>query len=112
MSSPNGANPMGSKEDTAAYHKHFNPPKGGKQQQSIYTGYGVKFKRGKEKTKLEIEEDNKWIKVSNKDNVKEAEIPKEAMQIDKLLAEDATQATGAKAFYTYKLPHTRYADGV
>eukprot|EP00957_Ditylum_brightwellii_P096781 7370783-Ditylum_brightwellii.AAC.1 len=53
MSSPNGGNMTGTKGDTSAYHKHFNPLEGGKQRRGICTKKGGKHKSEIEKNHQE-----------------------------------------------------------
>eukprot|EP00957_Ditylum_brightwellii_P067395 5116310-Ditylum_brightwellii.AAC.1 len=74
MSSLNDVNSTGTKQDAAAYHKHFNPSEGGKQRRGIYAKKGRKHKNKIGKNHQEKEENNKQVKVTNNVNANKADV--------------------------------------
>eukprot|EP00957_Ditylum_brightwellii_P198291 15110155-Ditylum_brightwellii.AAC.1 len=96
MSSLHGATLSGTNGDAAAYHKGFSPSEGGEQHSGIYIKKGRKSQSEQRKSHQEKAENNKQVKVDNKANTNDVNIPMETRPTDKLLAEAATKATGAK----------------
>eukprot|EP00957_Ditylum_brightwellii_P014173 1067230-Ditylum_brightwellii.AAC.1 len=102
MSSLNGANAAGTISSLTSYHKGFNPPEGGEQQ----VGVGWKMvgeKRWSATARLSIlkPKPNKMVRIKNNASAKDTEVLMECLPSSELLASAATNATGAKMYYTY-----------